>query len=107
MKIEWHPAVTGVDLPEIYAWIALDNPEAAERVLAAVEATFSQIEEQPESGIVYPSPYTHAHKIRMLPVNRFSQYLVFYRIDSTAVRILYVVHGARHLPRLFKHQRRR
>lgn len=40
--------------------------------------------------------------MRMLPVNGFTNYLIFYRIDAEAVRILYVVHGARHLPRLFR-----
>jgi plasmid stabilization system protein ParE len=44
--------------------------------------------------------------VRMLPVNGFSNYVIFYRIDADTIRILYVVHGARHLPRLFGRERR-
>ena len=36
----------------------------------------------------------------------FPNYLVFYRIGAEAVRVLYVVHGARHLPRLFRREPR-
>lgn len=44
--------------------------------------------------------------LRMLPVSGFNNYLIFYRIEGDAVRVLYVVHGARHLPRLFQRERR-
>ena len=44
--------------------------------------------------------------IRMLPANGFPNYLDFYRIDEDAVRVLYVVHGARHLPRWFRREPR-
>jgi plasmid stabilization system protein ParE len=71
-----------------------------------VEETLELIAAHPESGVQYPgrSPYLEA--VRMLPVAGFNQYLVFYRIDFEAIRILYVVHGARHLPRLFRAERR-
>jgi plasmid stabilization system protein ParE len=42
----------------------------------------------------------------MLPVNGFPDYLLFYRLEAEAVRVLYVVHGARHLPRLFRSEPR-
>ena len=106
MRLERHPAVIGDDLPGIYAHIARDNPAAAERVLDAVAATFAQIAAQPESGVPYPTRNTQMKAIRMLPVSGFNNYLVFYRIDGDAVRVLYVVHGARHLPRLFQQERR-
>ncbi len=106
VRIERHPAVTGDDLPGIYADIARDNPAAAERVLDAVEATFSQIMEQPECDVPYPTRNPQMKAVRMLPVSGFNNYLVFYRIEGDAVRVLYVVHGARHLLRLFQRQRR-
>lgn len=106
MRIERHPAVIGDDLPGIYAYIARDNPAAAERVLDAVEATFAQIAEQPECGVPYPTRNLQMKAVRMLPVSGFNNYLVFYRVEGDAVRVLYVVHGARHLPRLFRRERR-
>ncbi len=106
MKIERHPAVLEDDLPGIYAQIAQDNPAAAECVLEAIAETFDQIAAYPESGIAYPSRNPAMSAVRMLPVSDFSNYLVFYRITGDAIRILYVVHGARHLPRLYARERR-
>lgn len=106
MRLERHPAVIGDDLPGIYAYIARDNPAAAERILDAVEATFSQITKQPECGVPYPTRNPQMKTVRMLPVSGFHNYLVFYRIEGDAVRVLYVVHGARHLLRFFRRERR-
>ena len=106
MRLERHPAVITEDLPDIYMSIAGDNPPAAEQVLDAVELTFAQLTRQPECGVTYRSRNRNLPDVRMLPVIGFSNYLVFYRIDSEAVRILYVVHGARHLPRFFQRERR-
>lgn len=106
VRIERHSAVIGDDLPSIYAYIARDNPAAAERVLDAVEATFAQIAAQPESGVPYPTRNQLMKAVRMLPVSGFNNYLVFYRIEGDAVRVLYVVHGARHLMRLFRREQR-
>lgn len=106
MRIERHAAVIERDLPEIYARIARDNPDAAERVLDAVDATFAQIAAQPECGVPYPTRNPRMKAVRMLPVSGFNDYLIFYRIEGDAIRVLHVVHGARHLPRLFRRERR-
>lgn len=106
MRIEPHPAVLADDLPGIYAFIARDDRGAAERVLEAVRATFDQLAQQPECGVRYPTRSARLRDLRMLPVHGFPNYLVFHRLDTEAVRILYVVHGARHLPRLFRRDRR-
>jgi toxin ParE1/3/4 len=106
MRIEPHPSVLEADLPAIYAFIARDNPAAAERVLDAVQATFDQLAWQPECGVHYPTRGTGLTDVRMLPVNGFPDYLLFYRLEAEAVRVLYVVHGARHLPRLFRSEPR-
>ena len=102
MRIKRHPAVIETDLPGIYARIARDSPAAAERVLEAVEQVFIQISLQPEIGILYPTQNPQMRGIRILPLKGFSTYLVFYRIEETAVTMLYVVHGARHMPHLFR-----
>jgi toxin ParE1/3/4 len=100
VKIERHPAVIGNDLPGIYAYIARDNPAAAEKVLEAIEGTFLQLTQQPLSGMLFRTRNSRLAGIRMLPVTGFENYLVFYRADAFSVRLLYVVHGARDLPRL-------
>lgn len=106
MRLERHPAVITEDLPDIYASIARDNPAAAERVLDGIKLTFAQLTQQPECGVTYRSRNRNLPDVRMLPVIGFANYLVFYRIEAEAVRILYVVHGARHLPRLFRQKSR-
>jgi plasmid stabilization system protein ParE len=62
--------------------------------------------QQPECGVTYRSRNRILPHVRMLPVIGFANYLVFYRIEAGAVRILYVVHGARHLPRFFQREPR-
>ena len=106
VRLERHPAVITEDLPDIYASIARENPPAAEQVLEAVEATFAQLTQQPECGVTYRSRNRSLPDVRMLPVIGFANYLVFYRIEVEAIRILYVVHGARHLPRFFQREPR-
>lgn len=106
MRIEPHVAVLADDLPGIYAFIARADPSAAERVLAAVQATFDQLEQHPECGVGYPTRHPKLRDVRMLPVHGFRNYLVFYRLTPDAVRVLYVVHGTRHLPRLFRSEPR-
>ena len=55
MTIEPHAAVLAQDLPGIYAFIARDDPGAAERVLEAVQLTFDALAQQPECGVRYPT----------------------------------------------------
>ena len=100
MRIERHPAVLEEDLPAIYAHIAQENPAAAERLLVAVEEIFARLMEYPDMGVIYPTRNPRIKPVRMLPVSK--SYLIFYRIEEDSVRVLYIVHGARHLPRLFK-----
>jgi toxin ParE1/3/4 len=104
LRIERHPAVIEEDLPGIYDQIARDNPAAAERLLDEVEVVFGQIAAQPEIGVQYPTRNPQMKDLRMLPIS--GNYLVFYRVENDSVRVLYIVHGARHLPRLFRREPR-
>ena len=106
MKLEPHAAVLAQDLPAIYSFIAKADPNAAERVLDAVERTFETIAHQAVSGVRYSTRNPLLKNVRMLPVHDFPNYLVFYRIEGTAIQVLYVVHGARDLPRLFRSEPR-
>jgi plasmid stabilization system protein ParE len=104
LRIERHPAVLEEDLPGIYAHIARDSPAAADCLLNTVEEVFAQIAAQPEIGVLYPTRNPQMKDVRMLPAS--GNYLVFYRVESNSVRVLYFVHGARHLPRLFRREPR-
>lgn len=106
MRIERHPAVIEADLPGIYSHIAADNSAAAECFLEAVGKTISLLAFHPASGVVYPTCRLHLNAVRMMPVSGFENYLIFYRMADESVRVLYVVHGARHLQRIFRRERR-
>ncbi|HEY3897173.1 MAG TPA: type II toxin-antitoxin system RelE/ParE family toxin [Chthoniobacter sp.] len=106
MNFEINDAVLTSDLPAIYAFIARNNPSAAERVLESVHQTFARITQTPSSGVVYSPRNPGLKGIRMLPVDGYPNYLVFYRSESDLVRVLYVVHGARHLSHLFRREPR-
>jgi toxin ParE1/3/4 len=106
VKLEWNIAVLAEDLPSIYAFIARDNPNAAERVLEATRQTFELIAREPGCGVIYPVRNAKLRDVRMLPISGYPNYLVFHRVEADAVRVLYVVHGARHLPRLFRREPR-
>lgn len=101
-RIERHSAVVEKDLPDLYSFIARHDLAAAERLPEAIEETFDQLTRHPDSGVLYPTQNPKLRALRMLPVTRFRDYLIFYRVETDVVRILYVTHGARHLLRLFR-----
>lgn len=105
-RIERHPEVIGEDLPVIYSFIAKDDVSAAERVLAAVGETFELLAREPEAGVSYQTRNSKLRGVKMIPVAGYRNYLVFYRVSAECVRILYVVHGARNLLRLFAERSR-
>jgi toxin ParE1/3/4 len=81
------------DLINIWAEIAADNPNAADRVLDAIEARWQQLARHPYSGMarddIGPS-------IRHLVAG---QYLTLYRVTDECVEIIRVLHGRRKIDR--------
>lgn len=96
-RIQIHAHVESSDLVEIAQYIAKDNPQAALRVLEAIERTFLRLASFPDSGTEYHAARTLAPGLRMTPVEGFRQYLIFYRplLDKRGIRVLYVMHAAR------------
>jgi plasmid stabilization system protein ParE len=75
----------GRDLAGAYWWYEERRRGLGEQFLAAVNATFDQIEQFPE---LFAVRYGH---VRMAIVSRFP-YAVFYRIDPRCVVVLTVLH---------------
>jgi toxin ParE1/3/4 len=95
------PRVRG-DIVEIAAYIAQDNPAAAERFLTATERTLERLAELPRSGRPYPLDHPALQDMRMTPVRGFPRYLIFYRLVADELQILRVVHAARDIPTLLE-----
>ena len=81
------------EIDEIFSYIEADNPAAAAVVKAHIEHTIALIGRLPKMGRV-----KYRQTVRMLPVRRYPQYLVFYSIAGNEVVILNVRHGARRSP---------
>ena len=81
------------EIEEIYSYIAADNPAAAALVRSQIEHTVTLIGSLPKMGRI-----KYRQVVRMLPVRRYRQYLIFYAIEANEVVILNVRHGARRNP---------
>ena len=72
----------------IVAYIATDNPDAAERFVPALEETFAQLEALPGLGSVRHFGRTDLQGVRIIPVTGFAHYLLFYRLCDSNRTIL-------------------
>ncbi len=77
------------DLIDIWTHIAADNPNAADRVLDAIEARWRQLAYHPYSGMTRDDI---APGIRHLVAG---QYLTLYRISADGIEIIRILHGHR------------
>jgi toxin ParE1/3/4 len=84
------------DLMAIWAYVADDNPSAADRVLDTLDARMMRLAEYPLLGPARPDI---APDLRYLVSGN---YLVLYRVRSESVEVVRVLHGARNLKALFE-----
>lgn len=93
-RIEWtEPAVA--DLENIQDYIARDSAEYAEAIVERLILSVDQLETFPDSGRRVPE--SADSKVRELLVESYS---IIYRRRKSAVQILAVVHGTRHLTQI-------
>ena len=81
------------DLQLVRDFIALDNTEAAERVIDQFFETFEHLAAWPKTGHVRTD--LTSKNVRFWPVG---SYLVVYRDHSDGVQIVAVLHGSRDVP---------
>lgn len=79
------------DLSNIWLTIALDNPNAADRVISRIYDAEERLADFPELGRIRPEL---RQNLRSWAVG---DYLILYRIDPDAVVIMRILHGARDL----------
>jgi toxin ParE1/3/4 len=92
MKIIWSPlAIDRVS--EIAAYIAQENPTAAEKWVDTVFRKVEDLQEFPESGRVVPE--TENKAIREM---RYGNYRLIYRFEEKRISVLTVRHGKQILP---------
>lgn len=87
MRIRWtRPALR--HLAAHIAYIAADNPDAAERVRDAIVSAVERLADHPHGGRIGRRAGT-----RELVITNFPAYIVVFRVTETEVRILRVWHG--------------
>lgn len=100
MKYVIRPAARR-DIKRYWQTIAADNQKAADALLTCVESTVEEIARQP--GLIGHAMGFRRHaevrSFRLPPP--FGKYLLFFRVHAKHVEFKRLVHGARHLPRLF------
>jgi toxin ParE1/3/4 len=79
------------DLIQIWAYIARDNPPAADQLLDLLDAKSLLLARNPMLGMARDDL---AKSLRYFPVGR---YLILYRIISGGIEVVRVVHGMRRL----------
>jgi len=77
------------DAREIWAYIAQDNPEAADRLLDRFDKLFRVLASQP---LVGKSVEELVPNLRFVPIEN---YLIFYRPTKERIEIVRILHGAR------------
>ena len=100
MKFVLAPAARD-DLDEIHAYIAADNPDAADRVQEAAFTTFAWLGELPHLGRFRRFQNPLLTDLRSFGVSGYSNYLIFYRVRADAVEIVRVMHGAQDFDAIF------
>jgi len=100
-RVIWH-RLAEEDLTEAYLYIGADSPDAAERLLDAVEEAVQFLLENPGVGRLRDFRSPRAQGVRSWVVKGFQSYLVFYRPDGDDLEVVRFLHGARDLPRLLE-----
>lgn len=79
------------DLLEIWLYVALDDPAAADRMIDRIERRWTQLIDQPFSGTAREDI---GRDVRQLVAG---SYLVLYRVGDDRIDIVRVLHGRRDL----------
>ncbi|MDO4549525.1 MAG: type II toxin-antitoxin system RelE/ParE family toxin [Clostridia bacterium] len=91
MMLQWTPKAAS-DLAEIKRYIGQDDPNAALKLIRRIVDRAERLPENPESGPELREKRWPKDRIRYLTIDR---YLLFYRIDAEAIRVIRVLHSAR------------
>ena len=83
------------DLLEQVDFISRGSPEAAERFVDAVEATFKFLADHPLLGGLCSCNHPEAHGLRRWPIRGFKHYVAFYRPLPNGIEVVRLLHSAR------------
>jgi len=85
------------ELDAIWQFIALDNLEAADRFIDAVDDTLQGLARMPGMGRKRDFSQRRLKDLRSFRVKGFENYLVFYGPTFDGIEVFHIIHGARNL----------
>jgi len=91
-----------MDLDEIAEQIGQTSPRAALRFLDAFDQTVAALATMPGLGSPYVSDHPRLRDLRVRPVKRFKNFLIFYKPIADGIEVLRVLHGARDIPEILE-----
>jgi toxin ParE1/3/4 len=94
------PAATS-DITELYCYFLALEANLGEKFLDCLYETYEMIANMPELGQLYRFRDPAMKDARIRQIKKFSNYLIFYRIETDKIVILRVLHGARDYMNLF------
>jgi toxin ParE1/3/4 len=83
------------DFLDHFEFIGRGSLNSAERFLKAAEAAFEQRAEMPGMGRRWATEDPRLMGIRVWPIPRFRNYLIFYRLIESGIEVIHVLHGSR------------
>ncbi|HEV7224531.1 MAG TPA: type II toxin-antitoxin system RelE/ParE family toxin [Pirellulales bacterium] len=83
------------DLLEQVDFISQRSPDAAERFVDAVEATFGFLADHPLLGGLCSFNHPEADGLRRWPIRGFKHHVAFYRPLSNGIEVVRLLHSAR------------
>jgi len=89
------------DLEDIFDYILLDNPAAAENMLDKIMTSLRRLEEFPHSGIRIIDDALKHYDFRMLIAG---PYVAFYRLIDGTIYVYRILHGARNYIDILKNK---
>ena len=90
------------DLDSCSEYISRESPRASLRFLREAQAAFELLADMPELGVKRDFNNPELNELRMWPISKFKNYLIFYTFNSLSVEVIRVLHGARNLVELFE-----
>jgi len=85
-----------------FQYIRENNPEAALRLLKAIDRTVESLAQQPLKGRLRKFRGGDLKNIRSWRVDDFENYLILYRCAGRRLEILRIKHGAMDFPRALR-----
>jgi toxin ParE1/3/4 len=92
------------DLQDIYDYLVVRNPDAADRFADAVETDLARLAEMPGLGAPRRSTNPALTDLRARPVTGFRNSLIFYLAHPAGIDVIRIYHGARDTDRLLRNE---